>query len=168
VGIKDESSTVAEVGTGGERRPGLRALGEAVARIGAPIAARGTGTLARVKSDWPAIVGAELAAATWPAGLSRDGALKLRTTGDRAIEIQHNAPMLIDRVNLFLGRKAVARIVLVQGPLLVPQQPRPASLPQIRGEETRTIENRLIGVADPELRAALLRLGRSVWAASRG
>ncbi|HEX6441847.1 MAG TPA: DciA family protein [Stellaceae bacterium] len=162
----NENRKVAEPGTRGERRPGLRALGEAVARLSAPIAASAGGTLARLKSDWPAIVGAESAAATWPTGLSRDGALKLHAAADRALEIQHSAPMLIDRINLFLGRKAVLRIVLVQGPLPAPLS-RPAAPPEVRAEEARAIENRLTGVADAELHAALMRLGRSVWASSR-
>ena len=163
----NENRRVAEPGTRGERRPGLRPLGGAVARLSAPIARGASGTLSRLKSDWPAIVGAELAAATWPTGLSRDGALKLHAAADRALEIQHSAPMLIDRINLFLGRKAVLRIVLVQGPLPAPSLPRPAAPPQVGAEEARAIENRLTGVADPELHAALMRLGHSVWAASR-
>ena len=163
----NENRRVAEPATHGERRPGLRALGEAVARLSVPIARGASGTLSRLKSNWPAIVGAELAAVTWPAGLSRDGALKLRAAADRAIEIQHCAPMLIDRINLFFGRKAVARIVLVQGPLPVPPLARPAAPPEVRVEEARAIEDRLTGVADPGLHAALLRLGRSVWVASR-
>ena len=162
-----DSRSVAEPGIGGERRPGLRAIGDAVARIGAPVTIGGSGTLARLKSDWLAIVGAEFGGATWPATLSRDGALKLRTAAEQALEIQHLAPMLIERINLFLGRQAVARIVLVQGPLPGPPEPRPAPPPAIPAEEARAIENQLTGVADAELQQALLRLGRSVWAAAR-
>ena len=163
----DGNSTVAGVETERERRPGLRALGEAVARISGPIAARRGGTLARLKSDWRSIVGSELAEATWPAGLGRDGVLTLRVGSERALEIQHRAPILIERINLYLGREAVARIVLVQGPLPAPSQQRPAPAPAVPAEEARAIENRLAAVVDPELHQALLRLGRSVWAASR-
>ena len=151
----------------GERRPGLRAVGGAVARLTAPVVARGGGILARLKAAWPAIIGSELAGATWPAGLSRDGVLKLRVASERALEIQHRAPLVIERVNVFFGREAVARIVLVQGPLPLPPEPRAAPPPPLSAEETRVLEDRLAVVSDPELRAALARLGSSVWAASR-
>jgi hypothetical protein len=164
---KHESSTVAGAGTERERRPGLRALGDAVSRISAPIAAQRGGTLARLKSNWRAIVGTELADASWPASLNRDGALTLRAAAERALEIQHRVPILIERINLYLGRNAVARIVLVQGPLPTPAQPRSSPAPAIGADEARAIEARLAAVADPELQQALLRLGCSVWAAAR-
>lgn len=151
----------------GERRPGLRALGSAVSRIAAPIVARGGGTLARLKADWPAIIGSESAAATWPAALSRDGVLKLRVASERALEIQHRAPFVIERINLFLGRDAVVRIVLVQGPLPLPPPARPGSPPPLSDDEARALEGQLAAVPDPELRAALARLGRSVVAMTR-
>jgi hypothetical protein len=151
-----ENSTLAGKAPEGERRPGLRALGGAVSRIAAPIVARGGGTLARLKADWPAIIGAESAAATWPDALSRDGVLKLRVASERALEIQHRAPSVIERINLFLGRDAVLRIVLVQGP------PLPLS-----GDEARALDGQLAAVSDPELRAALARLGHSVVAMGR-
>src|SRR5436309_144751 len=116
----NKDSTVSGVAAGSERRPGLRTLGGAVARLTAPVIARGGGLLARLKASWPAIVGEELGAATWPSALSRAGALKLCVASGLALEIQHRTPLLIERLNLFLGRGAVARIVLVQGPLPLP------------------------------------------------
>src|ERR1700733_6989136 len=54
-------------GEAGERRPGFRAAGASLSRIVAPIVARhGGGILVRLKSEWTAIVGAELAGACWP------------------------------------------------------------------------------------------------------
>jgi hypothetical protein len=162
-----ESPTLAGATTGGERRPGLRALGSAVTRLAAPIVARDGGRLVRLKADWPAIVGAELAATTWPAGLGRDGALKLHVASESALEIQHRAPLVIERINLFFGREAVARIVLVQGPLPLASPPRPAPPPPLSVEEARALVGQLAAVPDPELRDALGRLGRSVVAAAR-
>lgn len=138
-----------------------------MSRLAAPIVARDGGRLARLKADWPAIIGAELAAATWPAGLSRDGVLKLRVASDQALEIQHRLPLVIERINLFLGREAVARIVLVQGPLPLPSPPRPAPPAPLSAEEARALEGQVSAVPDPELRDALGRLGRSVVAAAR-
>ena len=100
----------------GERRPGFRAVGVAVSKLAQPIGGkRGGGTLVRLKTDWPAIVGAEWAAVAWPVSLGRDSVLKLRTAPVAALELQHRAPLLIERINLYFGRPAVIRLVLVQG-----------------------------------------------------
>jgi hypothetical protein len=153
---------------GSERRPGFRAAGLAVTRIVGPIAARhGGGILARLKFDWMAIVGAEFAAATWPEALARGGTLKLRVTPAKALEIQHRAPLVIDRINQFFGRGVIERLALMQGPLPLPLPPTPhqPSRPLAQGEEA-ALDDRLGGIADPQLRAALDRLGRSVIGAT--
>src|ERR1700687_3222286 len=75
----DQTGRLAGAARKSERRPGFRAIGTAVARGASPIVARrGGGVLGRLKAEWAAVVGDELAAATWPASLGRDGALKLR------------------------------------------------------------------------------------------
>src|SRR5580704_7394299 len=107
--------SLARAGSADERRPGFRAAGLAAARLIRPIvASHGGGILARLKSDWAAIVGAELAAATWPEALGRGGTLKLRVVSAKALEIQHRAPLVIERVNLFFGRVVIERLGLIQ------------------------------------------------------
>jgi hypothetical protein len=151
-----------------ERRPGLRAVGLAASRLAAPIVARrGGGILARLKAEWPAIVGAELAAATWPDRLSRDGVLRLRVAGTLAPELQHRAPLLIDRINLYFGRAAISRLVLVQAPLPLPSAPARTALPPLPASEAQSLDRQLDSIADPKLRAALARLGRLVAANAR-
>ncbi len=153
---------------GGERRPGFRAVGMAVSKLAQPIVGkRGGGTMGRLKANWPAIVGADWATVSWPAALGRDGALKLRTACAAALELQHRAPLLIERINLFFGRPAVTRLVLVQGPLPYPTLPSAASVPALAAGDAQAIDERLADVADPGLRAALDRLGRAVIANRR-
>ena len=165
---KDSERPTVSGGTAeSERRPGLRPLGGAVARLARPIVAKGGGLLARLKADWPAIVGKELAAATWPSALGRDGVLKLRVAAGQALEIQHRAPLLIERINLFLGRAALARIVLVQGPLPLPVRRQHPASPPLSPAETRALDDQLAPVTDPELRDALARLGRRIVGAAR-
>ena len=69
---------------------------------------------------------------SWPATLGRDGVLKLRAAPGAALELQHRAPLIIERINLFFGRAAVTRLALVQGPLPLASggagRPVPASL----------------------------------------
>src|SRR5437762_7077608 len=91
-----------------ERRPGFRAAGVAASRLAIPIInKRGGGILVRLKSEWAVIVGHDWAHATWPCALGRDGVLKLRAGLGVAIEVQHRAPVLIDRINSFFGRTVI-------------------------------------------------------------
>ncbi len=146
----------------------MRAAGIAVARVAAPIVARrGGGVLGRLKAEWAAVVGAELAALTWPESLGRDGALKLRVASHLAVELQHRAPLVIERINLFFGRAVVARLVLVQGPLPLAAPPATAMPMLLSAEEATALDIRLSDIADPELRAALAGLGRLVLAGER-
>jgi hypothetical protein len=166
-----EAGKVAADRSQGERRSGLRPIGEAATKITAPIVARrGGGVLARLKAEWGAIAGAELAARTWPVRLGRDGALKLLVVPGFALDLQHRTPLVIDRINLYFGRAAVARLVFVQGSLPLagsagPGSRVPAVLPP--EDDHRMLDSRLAGVDDPELRAALAGLGELVRRVSR-
>jgi hypothetical protein len=148
-----------------QRQWGLRAAGIAAARLAGPIVARhGGGVIGRLKAEWAAVVGAELGATTWPEALGRDGALKLRVASSVALDLQHRAPLVIERINMFFGRTVVARLVLVQGPLPLPTPPRPAPPVPLAAEAAKALDSRLARIADPELRAALAGLGTLVLA----
>jgi hypothetical protein len=163
-----ETRRVAGARAESERRPGMRAAGIAAARVAAPIVARrGGGVLGRLKAEWAAVVGAELAALTWPESLGRDGAVKLRVASHLALELQHRAPLVIERINLFFGRAVVARLVLVQGPLPLAAPPAAAMPAPLSAEEATALDIRLGDIADPELRAALAGLGRLVLSGAR-
>src|SRR6266404_1296918 len=99
-------------------------------------------------------------------GLGR-GVLKLRAAATAALELQHRAPLLIERINVFFGRLVVARVVLVQGSLPLDSPPSGAGLCLLAVGGTDFVHNRLSGIADPQLREALARLGRAV-AGTRG
>jgi hypothetical protein len=162
-----DEATLARNDKAGERRPGFRAAGASLPRIVGPIVAQyGGGIAARLKSEWSAIVGPELAAATWPEAVARGGTLKLRVAPAKALEVQHRTPLVIERVNLFFGRQAVTRLALVQGPLpLAAPAVRPTAAPPLRPREAAGLDRQLAAIASPELRDALARLGRRVIAA---
>jgi len=146
-----------------ERRPGLRAVGPLASRLAAPVVARhGGGILARLKADWSAIIGADIAASSWPQALGRDGALKLRVAAATALELQHRAPLLIERINVYLGRPAVSRLVFVQGPLPLAPPARRSPPRRLGAGEAESIERQIAAIGDSELKAALNRLGKSV------
>jgi hypothetical protein len=151
-----------------EHNQGLRAVGVAVSKLAAPIVVRrGGGILVALKSEWPAIIGPDWAAVTWPTALGRDGVLKLRAAPTAALELQHRTPLLIERINVFFGRLVVSRLVLVQGPLPLDSPPSPAGWRPLAADGPDLVHGRLAGIADPPLREALARLGRAV-AGTRG
>ena len=146
-----------------ERRQSFQALGVAVSKLAAPIIAkRGGAILVRLKAEWAAIIGAEWAALTWPHSLGRDGALKLRVAPSAALELQHRTPLLIERINLFFGRSVVSRLSLVQGLLPLDSASHEPGETALAAIEVERLEEQLSGIADPELRAALGRLGHAV------
>ena len=162
------------------RKPkyGARAIGSYVARALDPAArARGFATTALL-SDWPAIVGRELARFTmpdrviWPRrredeaeaparGHKAEGAtLVLRIEGPRAIEVQHRQGQILERVNGYFGYRAVTEMRFLQAPIArarrAPQAKRPA-LPAYSLPKTAAIE-------DDNLAQALARLGAATKA----
>ena len=139
-----------------------------MSRIAKPIAAkRGGGTLARLKAEWGAVVGAELAGICWPESLGRDGALKLRCAPGFALDLQHCTPVILDRITLFCGKASVTRVALVQGPLPFTPARRAAPPRALSAAEEGALNHQLQKVRDPELRDALTRLGRSLLTRDR-
>ncbi len=100
---------------------------------------------AQVLADWPAIVGPAFAPLTTPRRLT-SGTLTIACSGPMAMELQHVAPALMERVNTHLGHVAVTRLRFVQSAPPRPTAP-PAAAP-----------------APGEVRDALERLGRVVLA----
>jgi len=162
----DEPTLVRGRGAG-ERRSGFPAAAANLSRITGPIVARhGGGVLARLKSEWAVIIGPDLADSTWPEALARGGTLKLRVASAKALELQHRAPLVIERINLFFGRDAVTRLALVQGPLPLAPLPSHKTVRPLASREAAALDRQLETVANPELRDALARLGRLVISAA--
>ena len=128
-----------------------------------------------LKARWTEIVGHTLARRTEPSKLTKprngEGAvLELRVEGPSATLIQHQAPDILVRVNLFLGAGAVTRLRIVQGPLRgLDRRPGPAAQAaarRVRGPLDAAAEHSLMTslskFPDGPLKEALTRLGREV------
>ncbi len=140
----------------GRRLGRLVAVGAAVERGLAPSARKHGFSETRLLLRWEGVVGAEIATWTRPLRLFR-GVLHLRVASAWAPYVQHHAPVIRDRVNLFLGRKAVSRIALKQGRVV----PTPvARTPTEPAPEPVAVS----GISDPDLRATLARLGGAIRA----
>lgn len=143
---------------------GLRPVSALLPRVTRPAFRRRSPAAAHLMSDWPQIVGPVLAAQTMPQRLV-GGTLTLGCSGPVAMELQHLGPQLIAKVNGALGQRVVERLRFVQSAMpAAPRRaarPAPAALPE-------PVNRALDSVEDPELRAALARLGRGVYRRSSG
>jgi hypothetical protein len=129
---------------------------------------------AALLTDWAKIVGADVADCSvperlkWPRAVAEEGegragaTLVLRVDGLRAIELQHAAPQIVERINAYFGYRAVAELRFVQGPIVrrgegATPRARPF-LAQVPGLEV---------IPDERLRDALVRLHASIAAEQR-
>ncbi len=122
--------------------------------------------------SWPEIAGERLAERCaparidWPKRPAGDGpsdpaTLVVRVESAFALELQHMAPVLIDRINAHLGWRCIGRLVLKQGPL--PRRPVPRARPAppspaVAAAAARSVE----AVSDERLQASLKALGEAV------
>jgi hypothetical protein len=124
----------------------------------------------RLLTDWPLVVGPQLAPRCQPVRLARtgDGAggvLTVHVGGASALEVQHSAPQLIERINGFFGYPAVARLRLIQAPPIRSVKLRsPHPRRALTADELGALATLVEPVRPPALQAALAELGRTVAA----
>lgn len=152
-----------------ERRRAAAALSRLLSGILSPAARRRGFAAVSVIEEWSAIVGSGLAQRCHPMrldyrrGSSNGGTLVLQAAGGAALELQHAAPHLIERVNDYFGFRAVARLHLVQMPprrtSVRPQAPRHR---QLTADEEAALVAAVAPFGDTPLGAALSSLGHSI------
>jgi len=150
-------------------RPFAKPLRDLVPKIIGETFARQGFASAELVTRWNEIVGADIAALCepikiqWsrpPEGEEREpGTLVLRVQGPAAIEIQHLGDVICERVNRFLGWRAVARLALRQAPLR-----RGTRKPATAFDTTATtrLAASLSDIHDDGLKDALARLGSAI------
>jgi hypothetical protein len=125
---------------------------------------------------WPELVGERLAAYSQPLKIewprrrqhtapdeaNEPAVLVVRVESAFALEVQHLAPVIMERVNARYGYRCIGRIVLKQGPVVRPRPPAPVLADDpIAQAKART---RVGPMEDEALRQALVRLGSGVLA----
>lgn len=132
-------------------------------------------------AHWPDIVGpvhrdhSQPERLSWPRKLEDGGedgfepaTLIVRVEGARALMFQHEIPQILERINAVFGFPAVARIRIVQKPIIRPQVARaPRPRPLTRAEEAR-VRDLTDGIEDEGLKRALVSLGAAVLTAPKG
>lgn len=141
-------------------------------------AARGRGfATTALLTDWRAIAGADLARYTmpdrivWPRrrddwrgdggdtamrGHKSGGAtLVLRIEGPRAIEVQHRAGQILERINAYFGYRAVTELRFLQAPIGRVARPKRTQKPPLPSYALP----KSAGIQNEDLARALARLG---------
>jgi hypothetical protein len=157
--------------------PGRKGLATALGAhvreaVGATLAARGLSEASLI-AHWPEIVGLDVArfarferlnwpprgAKTDPEAARPSATLILRIDGAFALEAQHLAKLVMERINAHLGWRCVAKVAFRQGPLPETPQRRRIAPPSA---QARAKARAMVQVEDEDLRNALVRLGARV------
>jgi hypothetical protein len=135
--------------------------------LAGPVFAKHGFAQGQVLSRWPEIVGADLAAfcapekIRWPRGANaQGGTLVVKAMAGYALDVEQSIPLILERIRQFLGHGSV-QAVKVQPSHSLPPVKLKAAPP---AEAPAHIKAATQAVADPDLQAALLRLGAAVSA----
>jgi hypothetical protein len=146
-----------------------RALSELLHKtLSATFAKRGFAST-EIVTRWGDIVGPEIAEHSQPEKIQwarpADGEMRepatlvLRVEGPAAIEIQHLAPVVMERVNRFFGWQVIGHLRLRQAPL---RRGRRKATTVADAEAAAKIAAQLTEIRSAELRDALARLGAAI------
>jgi len=122
-----------------------------------------------VIANWRQIAGEELAEYSIPTrlffkrGERQGGTLQVMVEGAFALQMQHMAPMLVEKINMFHGFRAVERIALVQGPVESRRKRKKQPMPQLGPNDQAKLDKLLGKTHDEGLKGALSRLGQRVF-----
>lgn len=145
-----------------------KSIGELMPQIGRTAFRRFGFLQSSIVTRWPEIVGPVHArvcapeAIRFPPGEKSDGILQLVVVPAHAPLIQQVIPEIMERVNRFFGYKAVARVKLRQGEVKPPRAEEPAKPPPSLKPIPMELGDSLRDIGDPELRAVLESLARSM------
>ncbi|SDF42259.1 hypothetical protein SAMN05216241_10146 [Limimonas halophila] len=167
-------------GVNDRRRGTLRALAPEVQRVARSKLGKHSLAEASLLTEWPSVVGADIARMAVPRGIRfpnrnqrREGTLELRVAAAHATRLKHQEPLVVERVNAFFGYKAVASLRLLHDGRLDRKAAQDRATEQATERDTaeaatsspeteRRVTQQVEHVADPELREALARLGRTL------
>ena len=122
-----------------------------------------------IVTRWADIVGEALAARAlpiklaWPArqDSGEPGVLHVRVEGGYAIELQYEAPIVIERVNQYFGWRCIGRLALRQGPV-ASLRPKPRAFIEPDAAACAEVAARLGSFEDQALAKSLARFGALV------
>lgn len=162
------------------RKRGAEAVADLLVDVLKPAARKRGFATTDLFRNWSEIVGARYADVTQPERLSwprrlEDGGeqgfepatLIVRCEGSRALMFQHEAPLILERINAVFGFPAVARLRIVQKPIFRPVVARAPRLRPLSAAQEAHVAEITAEIEDEGLKAALVGLGRAVLGAKK-
>ena len=152
------------------RPRGARQLADLAGRAIEPALLRRAGLTVKLLAHWVEIAGGDLAGRTRPIRVRwgrrphigeapAPGTLVVACDGATALRLQHQADLVIERVNATFGWRAIGRIAIEQRPIAVAKaRVRERELSR---ERAQAIERSVSPIEHERLRAALSGLGRA-------
>ena len=148
-----------------------KAASRLINKILDPVLEKRAGVSLALINAWPEIVGDELSETSMPVKVQwkrrvseqdefEPGTLLVAAEGMSALHLQHQTGQVIDRVNGFMGYRAIARIKLVQKP--VETRKHKSRLRPMTEGQRRKVEKLTNSIDDDELKASMRRFGESV------
>ncbi|MCO6048567.1 DciA family protein [Mesorhizobium sp. RP14(2022)] len=161
-----------------DRGPRAVPLADLSAGVLDPVLRKRAGLSVALVQAWEEIVGPHVSRRSrpekiqWPkrvrdSGRNEPATLVIACEGSAALELQHETTEIIARVNRFIGSYAIGRIKLIQKPIYRMEREKPAPLRPLSLAESKRLASTVAAVENPDLRAALERLGASVMAKRR-
>jgi len=147
----------------------LRAIASVLPKISEPVLRKRGFATAEIVTRWPEIAGEIMAAESTPDHLKfpknsqKGGTLYISASGSVALQIQHQEPNILQRINVYFGYPAISQISISQTSHRYKKikkvkknyiEPTPQQMTQIKSA-TRMI-------VKPDLRHALNKLGIAV------
>lgn len=150
------------------RNPGLKTLQQSVLKI-TDVAIRKRGFVeSALIHKWTSIVGKEIAAWSVPnrlvflRGSTLDATLHLDVLSARALEIQHNELVILERINVVFGYKAINKIAIRQVNSLSRTLKQPPAPTVLTESEKSWVSDQIKNHSNAELKNALEALGQAI------
>jgi hypothetical protein len=148
-------------------------VSDLASRILDPMLRKRAGISIGLVQSWDEIAGPRLSKHSrpekiqWPRRLHEDdpfqpATLVIACEGMAALHLQHETGEIIARVNSFLGFNAIARVKIVQKPLIGEKARRKPSFRQLSAPEQAKLSGTVRMIEDDGLRASLERLGAMI------
>ena len=150
------------------RSPGLKTLQQSVVKI-TDVAIRKRGFVeSALIHKWASIVGEENAAWSVPnrlvflRGSTLDATLHLDVLSARALEIQHNELVILERINVVFGYKAINKIAIRQVNSLSRTLKQPPAPTVLTESDKSWVTDQLKNHSNSDLKNALEALGQAI------
>ncbi len=157
----------------------MKAVGKHFGKVVAKAYDRHGTAWAGLLTQWPEIIGQQMSAycalekITWPRNVSptttirsrhqkEGGTLVIKVAFGRALEVQHQTPQIIDRINAYYGYGAIAQVKIIQGSLKIRKPEEKRQLQPLDQQTSNALDDQMGEIDDRKLKDALRKLAQGV------